>query len=183
MRFREFLRTTVFASAAAATLLAVLTVVGAHNTDQTSIATIGIGWWAVAAIFGIWTGRRHTVSHQIGTLLANARSTNSLPDLNPARTFLNRLWPLLICTIGAGAISFAWPQVTAIAAGFAIIWALAWRHQASAVTAIEERDGSRFYVDRTPPFGPMKLVRTPGLRSNLAEMNGAQRPAGARQAR
>ena len=36
-----------------------------------------------------------------------------------------------------------------MAAGFAIIWALAWRRQDAAVTAIEERDGFRFYVDRT----------------------------------
>src|ERR1700742_803162 len=172
MRFREFLRATVLVSAASATLLAVLTVVGSHGDDDTKVATIGIAWWAVAAIFGIWSGRRHTVSGQIGSLLANARSTNSLPELNPARTFLNRLWPLLICTIGAGAASLDWPQVAAVAAGFAIIWALAWRHQASAVTAIEGRDGASFYIDKTGPFQPMKLVRAPGLRSNLAEMNG-----------
>ncbi len=183
MRFREFLRATVLVSAAAAPLLAVLTVIGAHHDDDTQVATIGIGWWAVAAIFGIWIGRRHTVSRQIGSLLADARSTNSLPELNPARTFINRLWPLLVCTIGAGAASLNWPQVAAIAAGFAIIWSLAWRHQSSAVTAIEGRDGARFYVDRTSPFQGMKLVRSPGMRSNLAEMNGAQRPAGARQAR
>ena len=43
---------------------------------------------------------------------------------------LNRLWPLLISTVGAGALAFLVPQVPAIAAGFAIIWALAWRRQA-----------------------------------------------------
>jgi len=35
----------------------------------------------------------------------------------------------------------------AIATGFAIIWALAWRRQESAVAAIEGRDGVRFYVE------------------------------------
>jgi hypothetical protein len=178
MRFREFLRATAFASAASATLLAVLTVVGSHEKDDTSVATVGIAWWAVAAIFGIWIGRRHTVSRQIGTLLADARSSNSLPELNPARTFLNRLWPLLAGTVAAGVASFYWPQVAAVATGFPLIWALAWRHQASAVTAIEGRDGARFYVDRTSPFRAIKLVRAPGMRSNLAEMNGAQRSAG-----
>ena len=54
-------------------------------------------------------------------------------------------------------------QVAAVAAGFAIIWALAWRRQDSAVTAIEDRDGFRFYVDRTPPRSPIRLIRTPGL--------------------
>jgi hypothetical protein len=97
----------------------------------------------------------------------------SLPEVDPARTVLNRLWPLLLSTIGAGVIGFALPQVPAIATGFAIIWALGWRRQAAAVTAIEERDGARFYVERTSPLRPIKLVRTPGFRSNLLELNGA----------
>ena len=85
---------------------------------------------------------------------------------------LNRLWPLLLCTIGAGALAFVLPQVPAVATGFAIIWALGWRRQASAVTAIEERDGARFYIERTSPLQPIRLVRTPGFRSNLYELNG-----------
>ena len=55
------------------------------------------------------------------------------------------------------------PPVAAVAAGGAIIWALAWRRQEAAVSAIEERDGFRFYVDRTPPLQPIRLIRTPGL--------------------
>jgi hypothetical protein len=99
----------------------------------------------------------------------------SLPELNPGRTLLNRLWPLLLSTVGAGALAFTLPQVPAVATGFAIIWALAWRRQSSAVIAIEERDGARFYVERTSPLQPIKLVRTPGFRSNLFELNGAGR--------
>jgi hypothetical protein len=97
----------------------------------------------------------------------------SLPEVDPARTLLNRLWPLLVFTLGAAVVGLGLPQVPAIAAGFAIIWALGWRRQASAVTAIEERDGARFYVERTSPLKPIKLVRTPGFRSNLLELNGA----------
>ena len=63
----------------------------------------------------------------------------------------------------AGVIGFFAPQVAAVAAGFAIIWALAWRRQESAVAAIEERDGVRFYVEKTSPLEPMQLVRTPGF--------------------
>ena len=114
---------------------------------------------------------------------------SSLPEVDPARTVLNRLWPLLLSTLGAGALGFALPQVPAIACGFAIIWALGWRRQASAVTAIEERDGARFYVERTSPLRPIKLVRTPGFRTNLLELNGASsshqaqpEPAGRRHA-
>jgi hypothetical protein len=97
----------------------------------------------------------------------------SLPEVNPGRTLLNRLWPLLVSTVGAGALAFVLPQVPAVATGFAIIWALAWRRQSSAVTAIEERDGVRFYVERTAFFRPIQLVRTPGFRSNLFELNGS----------
>jgi hypothetical protein len=89
----------------------------------------------------------------------------SLPELRPGVTLLNRLWPLLFSTIGAAVLAFVVPQVPAVAAGFAIIWALAWRRQESAVAAIEERDGFRFYVDRTAPFAPIRLIRTPGLRA------------------
>ena len=64
------------------------------------------------------------------------------------------------------------PQVASIAAGFAIIWALAWRRQEAAVAAIEERDGARFYVDRSSPFTAIKLVRTPGLRREVPSLNG-----------
>ena len=47
----------------------------------------------------------------------------------------------------------------------AIIWALAWRRQDEAVTASEDRDGARFYVDRISPFKAIQLVRTPGFKA------------------
>jgi hypothetical protein len=40
------------------------------------------------------------------------------------------------------------------------------------VTAIEDRDGARFYVERTSPLRRIRLVRTPGFRTNLLELNG-----------
>ena len=55
------------------------------------------------------------------------------------------------------------PQVAGVATGFAICWALAWRRQGHAVAAIEERDAARFYVDRTSPLQPIRLIRTPGF--------------------
>ena len=176
MRFAEFLRTTVLISAAAATVLGVVTLAGANGTGNDLVVPVAAGWWVLAALTGIWLGRRSTTSTPIASLLASARTQTSLPDVHAGRIVLNRLWPLLLCTIGAGALAFVLPQVPAIAAGFAIIWSLGWRRQASAVTAIEERDGARFYVERTSPFQPIRLVRTPGFRSNLMEMNGASRP-------
>jgi hypothetical protein len=176
MRFPEFLRTTVLLSAAAATLLGVLTLAGANGTGNDLVVPIAAGWWVAATVIGLLLGRRAATSPPIANLLASARTQAGLPELHPGRVVLNRLWPLLICTIGAGAVGIVLPQVPAIAAGFAIIWSLAWRRQSAAVTAIEERDGARFYIEQTSPLHPIKLVRTPGFRSNLMERSGAVGP-------
>jgi hypothetical protein len=173
VRFADFLRTTVLASAGAATVLAAVTVAGAAGDSNDLIVPFSAGWWVAAGVIGIWLGRRAETSPPIASLLASARTQPTLPAVNPARTMLNRLWPLLISTVGAGALAFVVPQVPAVATGFAIIWSLAWRRQASAVRAIEQRDGARFYVDKTSPLKPIRLVRTPGFRSNLFELNGA----------
>jgi hypothetical protein len=179
MRFSEFLRTTVLISAAAATALAAVTLAAASDSGDDLLVPFAAGWWVIAGFIGAWLGRRPTTSTPIAGLLANARMQPTLPELHPGRTVLNRLWPLLLCTVGAGALAVILPQVPAVATGFAIIWALGWRRQASAVTAIEERDGARFYVQRTSPLRPIQLVRTPGFRSNLFELNGSsgRRPA------
>jgi hypothetical protein len=180
VRFTDFLRTTVLISAAAASLLAAITLAGAANSSDDLLVPVAAGWWVLAVLVGMWFGRRAETSSPIASLLASARMQASLPEVDPPRTVLNRLWPLLLFTLGASALGLILPQVPAIAAGFAIIWALAWRRQASAVTAIEERDGARFYVERTSPLQPIKLVRTPGFRSNLLELNGASAPRQAR---
>jgi hypothetical protein len=173
VRFSDFLRTTVLISAAAASALAAVTVAAAASTSDDLLVPFAAAWWVVAGIIGVWMGRRPGTTTQIASLLASARTQASLPEVNPTRTVLNRLWPLLVSTVGAGALAFVVPQVPAVATGFAIIWALAWRRQASAVTAIEERDGARFYIERTSPLQPIRLIRTPGFRTNLFELNGA----------
>jgi hypothetical protein len=173
VRFSDFLRTTVLMSAGAATALGAVTLAGAAGNSDDLLVPFAAGWWVLAGLIGVWLGRRAETSAPIASLLASARTQPSLPEVNPARTLLNRLWPLLVSTIGAGAVAFLVPQVPAVATGFAIIWSMAWRRQASAVTAIEERDGARFYVDKTSPLKPIRLVRTPGFRSNLFELNGA----------
>jgi hypothetical protein len=164
VRFVDFLKATVMLSAGSATLLAALTVArAAAESDTVQLMEVAVGWWLVAALLGAWLGRRNAASPPIARLLADARMQMSLPELRPGLTLLNRLWPLLISTLGAAILGLFVPQVAAVAAGFAIIWALAWRRQEAAVTAIEDRDGFRFYVDRTPPFAPIRLIRTPGL--------------------
>jgi hypothetical protein len=163
VRFGDFLKATVLLSAGAATLLATVTVIGITREDDGVLVYVAAGWWLVATTIGVALGRRAETSPPIARLLAGARSQTTLPELAPGTTIVNRLWPLLLCTIGAAGVSFFEPQVAAVAAGFTIIWALAWRRQELAVLAIEERDGVRFYVDRTSPFSPIRLIRTPGF--------------------
>ena len=163
MRFGDFLKATVLLSAGCATLLAFLTILGITREDDRTVIYVTAGWWLLATLYGVWLGRRAETSPPIAGLLAGARSQTTLPELNPGTTLLNRLWPLLIATIGAAVASFVEPQIASVAAGFTIIWALAWRRQERAVLAIEERDGVRFYVDKTSPFSPIQLIRTPGF--------------------
>ena len=124
-------------------------------------------WWFGSTLIGIVIGRGTRASPAISRLLAGARSQTLLPELQPSRTLANRLWPLLLVTALAAALSIVDPQIPAIATGFAIIWSLAWRRQEAAVAAIEERDAVRFYVERTSPLAAIRLVRTPGFGGDL----------------
>ena len=163
MRFTDFLKATVMISAGSATALAAVTVVAAGTELDYFLVAFAAVWWLAAGVIGLWLGRRRQTSAPIARLLANARMSPALPEQQPGRILLNRLWPLLVSTVGAGVLGVWEPQVPAIAAGFAIVWALAWRRQEQAVAAVEERDGVRFYVDRTSPLAPMRLIRTPGF--------------------
>ena len=164
MRFREFLRVSVLIYAAAATALAIVSVVGATREDSTTLVYVAAVWWCAAVLAGLWIGRRPQATEGIATLLAAARTTNSLPELEPAAILFNRLWPVAVVTVLAGAIGFFFAQVPVVATGFFLLVALLWRRQSSAVEAIEGRDGVEFWFDRTSPFGPPKLLRLPGLR-------------------
>ncbi len=163
-------------SAGAATALAAVTVLAAAGGATTSglLVPVSVGWWLIAAVVGIGMGRRAQTSPPIARLLSGARASTSLPELHPGAILINRLWPLLVFTLLAGGLAFLAPQIPGIAAGFAIIWALAWRRQDGAVEAIEERDGACFYVQRTSPIRPISLLRTPGFMASRPErVNGA----------
>src|SRR3954469_17287762 len=164
MHFTDFLNAAVLLFAGAATALAAVAIAGAQSKDDTTLLYVAVGWWVAGAIVGLWMGRRPATSTGIGRLLADARYSPSLPEQEPGRTMVNRLWPLIIVTAAAAGIAFLVPQVPAIGAGYALLVALAWRKQARAVAAIEDRDGVRFYVERTPPLKPLQLVRTPWMR-------------------
>jgi hypothetical protein len=174
VRFVDFLKTTVLLSGGAATALATVTVLGAASQTRERLVPVAVGWWVLAAVIGLLLSRRAEVNPPIARLLASARASTAMPELHPAAILLNRLWPLLLFTLVAGALAFLAPQVPGIAAGFAIIWSLAWRRQDAAVAAIEERDGATFFVRRTSPVRPIALERTPGFKALRPErVNGA----------
>jgi hypothetical protein len=163
VRFADFLKSTVLLSAGSATLLGAVTVLSVAREFEPVVVYVSAAWWVVATIYGLILGRRAEASPPIARLLATARAQTMLPELRPATTLLNRLWPLLVMTLAAGVAGLIEPQVAGVAAGFGIIFALAWRRQHMAVLAIEERDAARFYVDNTSPVQPIRLVRTPGF--------------------
>jgi hypothetical protein len=164
LRFVDFLRTAVLLFGGAATALAVVAIFGATSKDDTTLIYVALSWWAVAALIGLWLGRTAAVTPGIGRLLASARTTPMLPELEPAAVLFNRLWTLALFTLVSGGLAFLIPQVPAIAVGYALILALTWRKQSHAVAAIEERDGVRFYVEPGSAFKPTRLIRTPGWR-------------------
>jgi hypothetical protein len=168
VRFVDFLKATVMLSGGAATALALVTVLAAGADAETIVVLVIAGWWVLAAAVGTFLGRRAETNPPISRLLAGARSTTTLPELHPSRLLLNRLWPLLLTTLLGIGLALVAPQIPGIAAGFAMVWALAWRRQDSAVAAIEDRDGVAFYIEPTSPLSPIKLVRTPGFRRDLA---------------
>lgn len=164
MRFRDFLRVSVLLFGGAGTALAAVAVAGAADDGDTVLLLVAGGWWAICVLAGLWLGRVMGPSAGTARVLAAARKSSTLPELEPGAVLFNRLWPLALLTIAAGAVAFLVPQVPAIAAGYALAAALAWRKQSAAVQAIEERDGAEFWFDRSSPFGPPRLLRLPGLR-------------------
>ena len=178
MRVRDYLRTSVLLFGGAASALAVVSIVATTREEDNVLLYVALGWWIVAAAAGLWLGRRLAATPGIGRLLGEARSTNSLPELEPGAVLFNRLWPLAVLAVAAGAIGFFIPQVPVIATGYALLAALWWRRQSAAVAAIEGRDGVEFWFDRSSPFGGPRLLRLPGMRK-IEPQAGSERKAAA----
>jgi len=166
----------VLLSGGAATALAAISVLASATASgsHTVLVVVDLGWWLIAAIVGLRLSRGAQTSPPIARLLSSARASKSLPELHPSAVLVNRLWPLAVFTLLSGALAFLAPQIPGIAAGFAVMGALAWRQQDAAVGAIEERDGSAFYVEQTSPIRAISLMRTPGFTTSRPErVNGA----------
>ena len=163
MLFCDLLRITVLLSAAVATVLGAISLLVADRDADEVAVIVAVAWWLAAAALGFWLGRSSRAAETVARALAGARTATSLPPESPGRIAFLRLWPIGAFAMVVGGLAWVWPQVAAIGAGYAILVALAWRRRDAAVTAIEERDGVRFYVEPSSAFEPVRLIRTPGL--------------------
>lgn len=170
MQFKDLLRGTVLLIAVEATALGAVSAIAINGSGDESLATFAIGFWLVSIAAGAYLGQMPRAVQALRGPLAAAKTTTQLPSESPGRIALGRLWPIGLFAVLAGALGLIWPQVPAIATGFALAVALGWRNREAAVTAIEERDGVCFYVEPTSALEPVKLVRTPGLMRGGARM-------------
>lgn len=163
MLFSELLRVTVLLVAGVATALGTLSVLLAQRDLSTLMLVVTGAWWLIATLAGLLYGNSSRAAEAIAPVLASARTATSLPPETPSQIAVSRLWPIgafaVVCGIG-GVLA---TQIAAIGAGYAILIALAWRRRESAVRAVEDRDGVRFYVEPSSAFEPVRLLRTPGL--------------------
>ena len=164
MQYKDLLRGTVLLVAIEATGLAAISAVTINATGDDKLAALALGWWLVAIAVGVWLGRPSRIAEALRGPLAAAKTSIQLPAETPVRIALARLWPIALFAILAGAAGPILPQVPAIATGFALGVASAWRNREAAVTAVEDRDGVCFSVVHGSAFDPIKLIRTPGLR-------------------
>ena len=173
MRFADFLRTTVLISAAAATALAAVD--ARERCEQRRLAgrpgrrgVVGAG-----GVAGVWFGRRAEASQQIASLLASARTQaiaararpgahRPQPAMAAAALDDRRRRDRLRRAAGAGGRDRLRDHLGA-------------RLAPPGVRGDRDRGAGRRPLLRRADVAlqPIKLVRTPGFRSNLFELNGA----------
>jgi hypothetical protein len=143
--YTDLLRLTVFLTGAEATALGAITAIAAGREDDTTAVLVAAAWWAIALAAGLRLGRASRAAEGVRDALARARTATA---------------------VLAGALGAFFPGVAAIGAGWALLAALAMRSREAAVLGIEHRDGVKFYIVPNSALRPIRLVRTPGLRSD-----------------
>ena len=162
MRYCDYLRATVLMAAVSATALAVVALGAAQRDGRPVLVVFALGWWTVAAVLGLWLGRKDGVMASIREVLSRSRPEPVFPKIEPASILLNRHWPIVLIALTSAAVSIFLPSAASAAAGYGFMWALAWRRQSAAIEAIERRDGVRFWVVKTSAFAKIKVVRVLG---------------------
>jgi hypothetical protein len=166
MPYTDLLRIAVFLTGAEATALAAITALAADRAGEPVVVLLAAVWWVIAMAIGLYLGRPSRAADGVRAALASARTAHSLPQETPARIALTRLWPIIATAVAAGVLGIYFPPVAGVGAGYALLVSIAWHTREAAVLGIEQRDGVKFYVVPNSALQPIKLVRTPGLRSD-----------------
>lgn len=166
MPYTDLLRLTVFLTAAEATALGAISAIGAGRDNDSTTVLVAAAWWLISLAIGVYLGRPSRAREGVREALAQARTATSLPQEETSRIAIGRLWPIGLTALAAGVLGIFFPGVAVIGTGYALLVSLAWHSREAAVLAIEQRDGVKFYVVPTSAMRPIKLVRTPGLRSD-----------------
>jgi len=164
--YTDLLRISVLLTAAEATALGAITVLGVQREADSRTLVVALVWWLASLAIGLYLGRPARAADAVREALARARTATTLPPRSPARIAIGRLWPIALSAVAAGALGVFFPGVAAIGAGYALIVSLAWHTREAAVLGVEQRDGVKFYVVPTSALRPIQLMRTPGLRSD-----------------
>ena len=163
VRFRDFLRIAVLLFGGAATALAVVSVVGAAGEDDQHARLRGARLVVLAAAGRALAGprRRDHAGHRRA-----ARRRARHQHAARARARHGAVQPAVaagVLAVGSAALGFFFPQVPAIAAGYAPARGArcgassrARSRRSRAATACE------FWIDRSSPFGAPQLLRLPG---------------------
>lgn len=163
MRYSEYLRTSVLLIATTSVALIVVSA-GAIAREQSDVLLVfAATWLALSTLIGLWLGRAEQVMESIRTLLSRSRPEPIFPKIEPTAILLSRLWPVLAIALLAAVVSLWFPQLAVAAAGYGLIWSIAWRKQALAVEAIEDRDSVHFWMVRTAFYKQPKLVRVTAI--------------------
>lgn len=163
MRYSDYLRASVLLVGSFSLGLIFVSGSSLARAGSTSTAVAGAIWLAVAILIGLWMGRRDQVMESIRTVLSRSRPEPVFPLIEPVPVLLGRLWPMLVVGLLAAILTLWFVQLAIAAAGYGLLWSLAWRRQAMAVEAIEDRDAVHFWIVRSSPWHPPKLVRVPAM--------------------
>lgn len=163
MRYCDYLHTCVLMIGSAALMLALVSAGSLVHYGSSMLALLSACWGVICIACGLWIGRGDAVQESVRALLSKSRPEPVFPKIEPPAVLLSRLWPVLAITLVAAISSYWFPQLSVAASGYGLLWALAWRKQSDAVLAIEERDIVHFWIVRSSPLQPPKLVRVPAM--------------------
>lgn len=163
MRYCDYLHSCVVLIGSAAIALILISAGSLAYFASGVVTVLSIAWLAICVACGLWIGRGDAVQESVRSLLSKSRPEPIFPKIEPPAVLFSRLWPVLAITLVAAISSYWFPQLAVAAAGYGVLWSLAWRKQSGAVLAIEERDLVHFWIVKSAPLQSPRLVRVPAM--------------------